>query len=271
MRNTGLHLTNYSLNKMAAEFVPNTEPDDDSASSKRSISTAFRQLREAYGAKFDEESVWEEISEVVGKTLACIAPILMTVAGRAGGDGSGNADGDSYLPKCFHLLGFDIFLDDAFACHLFEINHHPSLLSEAPVDLFVKRAVLEPLFAMVAFDSASCRRNRARQRRRRAAQRKQRGGDDDDSDSTEPDDDDESASDADEDPRVAWEVQHAGPAYIACVDAESEFEQFIRPFDALRTIFVQACGIGAFDFLSRCLAFCRGFSCAHVHVAQLSF
>ena len=255
MRNTGLHLTNYSLNKMAAEFVPNTEPDDDSASSKRSISTAFRQLREAYGAKFDEESVWEEISEVVGKTLACISPILMTVAGRAGGDGNGNADGDSYLPKCFHLLGFDIFLDDAFACHLFEINHHPSLLSEAPVDLFVKRAVLEPLFAMVAFDSAACRRNRARQRRRRAAQRKlaeKRGGDDDDddddSDSTEQDDDDESASDADEDPRVAWEVQHAGPAYIACVDAEGEFEQFIRPFDALRTIFVQACGIGAFLF-----------------------
>lgn len=147
-----MHLTNYSLNKFSTDFVPNTDADDDAACSKRKASTAFRQLREEY-ADFDEEAMWADIDALVGRTLAAVVPQILATTGEIPGE-------TNYLSRCFQLMGFDVLIDDNFKPHLLEINSHPSLQTDAPVDVAVKAQVVRPLVRMVAFDSYTKRRQR---------------------------------------------------------------------------------------------------------------
>lgn len=306
MRNTNLHLTNYSLNKFSSRFIPNVAFNDDEASTKRSITTAFRQLADEYPKKgldavaagsphnfchhhapFDAEPIWDQIVDIAGKVLAAVSPIVTAVAGattihsaaaaaatasRASAASSAaaipppalDAAQGSYLPKCFHLLGFDVFIDDDQRCHLFEINNHPSLLTDAPVDFTVKSAVVKPLVRMVAYDTASSRRRRARLARQqlaaatsapegrsggrnnRTAKASDSADDDDDNDNT----DQTGSSPAERDrgeglslaDRFAWEEAWCGEQYIAVTDAASRFQEYVEPFAALRDGFVILCG-----------------------------
>jgi len=140
-----MHLTNYSLNKFSSEFVPNTDAENDELCSKRRATTAFRQLRAQY-PEFDEEAMWADVDDLVGRTLAAVMPQVFAATGEIPGE-------TNYLSRCFHLIGFDVLLDDAFKPHLLEINNHPSLLTDAPIDMAVKTQVVRPLVRMVAYDA----------------------------------------------------------------------------------------------------------------------
>eukprot|EP00672_Neobodo_designis_P019038 CAMPEP_0174826734 /NCGR_PEP_ID=MMETSP1114-20130205/174_1 /TAXON_ID=312471 /ORGANISM="Neobodo designis, Strain CCAP 1951/1" /LENGTH=618 /DNA_ID=CAMNT_0016060293 /DNA_START=45 /DNA_END=1901 /DNA_ORIENTATION=- len=141
-----MHLTNYSLNKFSNDFVENTDADDDEGTSKRKASTAMRQLAAEYGDEFDEEELWERITELVGKTLGAIAPHILATTGEIPGQ-------TRYLTRCFQLLGFDVLVDRDMRPHLLEINNHPSLQTDAPIDLAVKGPVVQPLVRMAALDA----------------------------------------------------------------------------------------------------------------------
>jgi len=80
-----MHLTNYSLNKFSSDFIENVDANDDEATSKRKASTAMRQLAAEYGAAFDEDALWESITELVGRTLGAIAPHILATALRPRG------------------------------------------------------------------------------------------------------------------------------------------------------------------------------------------
>jgi hypothetical protein len=110
----------------------------------------MRQLATEY-ADFSEAEVWSDIEELVGKTLAAITPHILATAGEVPGE-------SNFLSRCFQLLGFDVLLDSAFKPHLLEINHHPSLQTDAPIDFYVKSLVTKPLVRMISLDARANRR-----------------------------------------------------------------------------------------------------------------
>ena len=65
-----MHLTNYSLNKHSINYL-HTESEEDG--SKRTMSSVFKQL-DRMG--FDVQQIWDDIEEVVVKTIIAIAPEL---------------------------------------------------------------------------------------------------------------------------------------------------------------------------------------------------
>jgi hypothetical protein len=201
-----MHLTNYSINKFATAFVPNTEPDADEGTTKRSVSTAFRQLRAQHGARFDEEALWGKIAAIVGKTMACVAPHILATAGDVPGE-------TAYLKRCFQLIGFDVFVDDDMTPHLLEINNHPSLQTDAPVDVFVKGKVLKPMTRMIAQDAVAFK-SAGRKRFAQPA----------------------------EDRALAWEELHCGADFMAYTDNAALTAKFTAPFLQLMAVFIQACG-----------------------------
>ena len=140
------HLTNYSLNKRSQAFVSCKDaasiesiyanldsrdvyeavPDDHQReSSKKTLTYVLRQLR-AEGV--DTEMVWREITGVVEKTCIVLQPFLKQttqdwVWSKAGVDESEEVS--ALAGSCFHLVGFDIMLDNVGHCHLLEINCSP--------------------------------------------------------------------------------------------------------------------------------------------------
>lgn len=172
-----MHLTNYSLNKFSSSFVPNTSARNDEDSSKRSITTAFEQLRAEHGDAFDEAAFWASLSELVATTLAACRPYLLCAAGVGSASGLAPTQGGAtptssddknedsarspVVDHCFHLIGFDILVDSDFRLHLLEINNHPSLQCDAPIDFSVKGRVLRPLLCLAARAAANRRGRRA--------------------------------------------------------------------------------------------------------------
>lgn len=151
-----MHLTNYSLNKFSSSFVENTDAYNDELCSKRRVSTAFRQLSALY-PDFVEDNFWQEMDVIVHATLTALLPSLQLAAFDASFSSS-RPDFQQNSNNCFHLIGFDILVDRKYHLHLLEINHHPSLQADAPVDMYVKTEVLRPLWKMVAYD-ALCHRH----------------------------------------------------------------------------------------------------------------
>ena len=175
-----MHLTNYCLNKYSKDFVANTEEGEDELSSKRTVSTCFRQLVEEAEAasstttastsgdgvehSFNPERAWEEIDLLVGKTLAAMTPGLLACCGDSGllrpsssssSDVSGGTTEDPdafhYSRRCFQLFGFDVIFDsEACKPHLLEVNAHPSMQLDAPVDKEVKLPILAALIQMIS-------------------------------------------------------------------------------------------------------------------------
>jgi tubulin polyglutamylase TTLL6/13 len=43
---------------------------------------------------------------------------------------------------CFHILGFDIMLDNKCKPYLLEVNHSPSLTADSPLDEQVKGGLI---------------------------------------------------------------------------------------------------------------------------------
>jgi len=144
--------------------------------------------------------------------LASITPHLLACAGDVPG-------ATRYTSRCFQLLGFDVLLDRDFKPHLLEINHHPSLQTDAPIDFYVKERVVRPLVRMVALD--------ARLRRRASASKQP---------FVVP-----SAEEAAE-----WEAQFVDSEVGWCpcdaADVDSLTNRFVAPFLPMINGFIDACG-----------------------------
>ena len=122
-RELSAHLTNYSLNVRSSGFEHNDDPDDGAHGSKRTLSATLREL-EREVANFDVAAFWGQLEELVAKTCVAMRPLLLHNAAvrRRGASGGGEE-----VERCFHLLGFDVLLDQALRLHLLEVNNNPSL------------------------------------------------------------------------------------------------------------------------------------------------
>lgn len=122
-----VHLTNFSVNKKASNYVPNQASnlenlnfDEPNNSSK----WCLKQLRAEYQKMgIDFNDVFERIKDVIIKTLISVEPHIVT-----------NMKQTRHRNACFELYGFDIILDEKLKPWLLEVNVCPSLSSSSPLD-----------------------------------------------------------------------------------------------------------------------------------------
>jgi hypothetical protein len=115
------HLTNYSLNKLSADYI---KSDDlatlaEDQASKRTLSSCFETLR-LQG--IDTDSLFAKIGEVCRKSLVAIQPYALREQSVQFNGKFNQAQG-----TCFQVVGFDIFIEKNLKTWVLEINDHPSL------------------------------------------------------------------------------------------------------------------------------------------------
>lgn len=125
-----MHLTNYSLNKYSADFI---RSEVESEGSKRTVSSVMKTL-ELLG--HDTGKIWNSIRDIVFKTLICIAPLTKVE--------QLNMDNlKANTTQHFHLLGFDVLLDEDLNPFLLEINGFPSMRTDSEVyDSLMKKTTI---------------------------------------------------------------------------------------------------------------------------------
>jgi tubulin polyglutamylase TTLL6/13 len=151
-----MHLTNYAINKFNDDFEYNEAADKQDVGSKRSIS-AIRKHLEEQGIEW--EPLWDEIADIVVKTLIAVQPSLAHQYHACFPD---DVEGN----VCFEILGFDIFLDRKLRPWLIEVNHAPSFTCDSPLDTYIKEAVVSGTFQLLGISSND--------RKKRIAQEKAR-------------------------------------------------------------------------------------------------
>jgi len=155
--NNFMHLSNYSLNKNSPSynFVNDASTVTEiNQGSKQTLASLWKMM-EIAGHK--QGDIMPKIEDLIVKFLTSIYPFILfnykCVFGKK-------------EAKCFHVIGFDVILDELLNPYLLEINANPSLsivfdphkndIKEAKkeqeisfVDLFVKEKVVEDCLKIV--------------------------------------------------------------------------------------------------------------------------
>jgi len=130
------HLTNYSINKSAVNFVENREVQADNVGHKWSLSALNKHLR-CVGA--DIELMWSRIMDLIAKTLLSVEHVIS----------SRTRDIAPHRANCFELYGFDVLVDSDLKPWLIEVNLSPSMQADSPLDWQVKSSLLCDAFNLV--------------------------------------------------------------------------------------------------------------------------
>lgn len=138
------HLTNYSINKKADNFVENQKAHQDNVGHKWSFSAFNKHLKHC---GVNVELIWARIMDLILKTLISVKQGISTETKRA----------TAHCANCFELYGFDVLVDEDLKPWLVEVNLSPSMLAESPLDQQVKSAVLSDTFNIVGVANASWR------------------------------------------------------------------------------------------------------------------
>eukprot|EP00392_Amoebophrya_sp_AT5.2_P018382 g18911.t1 len=124
------HLTNYSINKYASNFVENEDASQDNVGHKWSLSALNKHLA---CCNVDGKLMWSRIIDVVIKCILSVErPIVNKMKSTV-----------SWRSNCFELYGFDLLLDDNLKPHLLEVNLSPSMQADTPLDYKVRSAVVQ--------------------------------------------------------------------------------------------------------------------------------
>lgn len=119
-----MHLTNYSINKLSANYAKNEDADA------------------CQGHKWTIKSLWQYLDSIGINTTKLWATLrnLVIRTMLAGENSINNLSKANILSKynCFELFGFDVLLDSELSPWLLEVNISPSLHSASPLDLRVK-------------------------------------------------------------------------------------------------------------------------------------
>jgi hypothetical protein len=155
-----MHLTNFSLNKFSKDFEVNTDADDTSTGSKRSVEWLNQHLAENNG-QGQVDLMWENIKDVIIKTLISMRGTVMvkykhTMLGLKAREIAGKQSTEEQKPirndTCLQILGFDILLDDKLVPYLVEVNNYPSLATPAPIDGKIKKGLVMDTLQMATYD-----------------------------------------------------------------------------------------------------------------------
>ena len=132
-----MHLTNYSLNKKAKDFVPNMDEDVDGVGSKWSLSALRARLRTEIGADAAAK-LWAQVDDLIVKSVIAAEPTLAHATASAL---PAAANGEP-TRACFQLFGFDVMMDADTKPWLLEVNCDPALGMGSPLDLKIKSTML---------------------------------------------------------------------------------------------------------------------------------
>ena len=127
--NTFMHLTNYSLNKMSAEY---------SDEQKWTLDELWLHLRENRPS-INIDDVWSSLEDVIVKTLIAAEPPIMRMS-------------HTYAPSrysCFELFGFDVLLDSDLKPWLLEVNISPSMKASSENDARIKEPLVRDLLNVI--------------------------------------------------------------------------------------------------------------------------
>lgn len=130
------HLTNYSINKSAENFVENQEVKADNVGHKWSLSALNKHLK---CVGIDVELMWTRILDLILKTLLAVEPVIGTKLRKTA----------SHRTNCFELYGFDVLVDERLKPWLLEVNLSPSMQADSPLDWQVKSSLLCDTFNLV--------------------------------------------------------------------------------------------------------------------------
>jgi tubulin polyglutamylase TTLL5 len=133
------HLTNYSVNKTAVNFVENQEEASDNYGHKWSLSALNRHLR-AVGINVN--LMWARIMDLIVKTLLSVEPSIAAKARSL-----------QVQHNCFECYGFDVLVDDQLKAWLLEVNLSPSMKADSPLDWKIKSSLLADAFNLVGICS----------------------------------------------------------------------------------------------------------------------
>ena len=153
LRNQFMHLTNYSVNKHSAHFVPNKDASADDYGNKWSLS-ALRRCLARNGV--DCAALFARINSLIVKTLVAVEPSVVACCRRY----------CAHRSNCFELFGFDVLIDENLKPWLLEVNLSPSLGVDSPLDLKVKSRVLTDLFTLASIQPFDREAERVQKKRR---------------------------------------------------------------------------------------------------------
>lgn len=131
------HLTNTSINKFGPSY--STEKDRVGVGCKWSLS----QLRIYFHQhSVDDRLLWHKISSIIVLTLLMQAPEV-----------------PRNRSNCFELFGFDVLIDENMKPWLLEVNFSPSLGNDCPLDVTIKKPMLNDLMQALKFTDADSLRD----------------------------------------------------------------------------------------------------------------
>ncbi|KAL1523589.1 hypothetical protein AB1Y20_018525 [Prymnesium parvum] len=136
------HLTNYTINKVHPDFHAGE------GGSKRTLAQTFELLAKR---NIDTEQLWDEISEVVVKTVIAVQPDVAHSYARC------RPAANAHPFSCFELLGLDLLVDEDAKPWLLEVNHSPSLACDTEVDRQLKERLLSDTMRICSFSIAESR------------------------------------------------------------------------------------------------------------------
>lgn len=131
------HLTNTSINKLGLFYA--TAKEHVGQGCKWTMSK-FRSF--LHSQNINDVHLWQKISNIVTLTLLTIAPSVPS------------------SPNCVELFGFDILIDSHFKPWLLEVNYSPALSLDCPVDVKVKKGLINDLIDLMNYKKIDTLRQR---------------------------------------------------------------------------------------------------------------
>ncbi|XP_035023314.1 tubulin polyglutamylase TTLL5 isoform X1 [Hippoglossus stenolepis] len=138
IKNTFMHLTNYSVNKKSSDYVSCDDPEVEDYGNKWSMSAVLRYLRQEGK---DTTLLMRQVEDLIIKAVVS-AELHIANACKM------------FVPhksNCFELYGFDVLIDSNLKPWLLEVNLSPSLACDAPLDLKIKASMVADMFSLVGF------------------------------------------------------------------------------------------------------------------------
>ncbi|KAM9354865.1 tubulin polyglutamylase TTLL5 [Pholidichthys leucotaenia] len=138
IKNTFMHLTNYSVNKKSSDYVSCDDPEVEDYGNKWSMSAVLRYLKQEGK---DTTSLMRQIEDLIIKAVLSAEQHIATAC-------------KTFVPhktNCFELYGFDVLIDSNLKPWLLEVNLSPSLACDAPLDLKIKASMIADMFSLVGF------------------------------------------------------------------------------------------------------------------------
>ncbi|KAM7402946.1 hypothetical protein PAMA_003732 [Pampus argenteus] len=138
IKNTFMHLTNYSVNKKSSDYVSCDDPEVEDYGNKWSMSAVLRYLKQEGK---DTTLLMRQVEDLIIKAVMSAELQIATAC-------------KMFVPhktNCFELYGFDVLIDTNLKPWLLEVNLSPSLACDAPLDLKIKASVIADMFSLVGF------------------------------------------------------------------------------------------------------------------------